>query len=31
MSKLDESVLDESVIGLNRVWMKVSLDEIDLG
>ena len=31
MSKLDESVLDESVIGWNRVWMKVSLDEIVFG
>ena len=31
VSKLDESVLDESVIGWNRVWMKVSVDEIDFG
>ena len=31
MSKLDESVLDESVIGRNRFWMKVSLDEIVFG
>ena len=31
MSNLDESVLDESVSGRKRFWMKMSVDENAFG